>query len=1012
MGKPEARSGWRNAAAAAWVLVAVACAAYMHWHLRRETMDRAEERLVSMCEERARMLQEQFGVTVNHVHALAILISTFHFEKFPSAIDQDTFAKYTARTSFERPLLNGVAYAQRIFHHEREMFENQQGWIMKTMKRQAAPPQDEYAPVIFSQDTVSYLARIDMMSGEEDRENILRARATGKAVLTNPFRLLGSNHLGVVLTFAVYRPGLAADASVEERVEATAGCLVVVVSSNQIPTNRYLGGAFDVESLVENLLSKLAGNQDIVVNVYDVTNASEPMAMYGPQSPDGKVSLFHVSTLDFGDPFRAHEMRCRLVASFSWHKFVGCFLLGSCTNSGNLSRYRQKPPLPWSAITNPLGTFVIWMLVGYIICAAWSRYDKVSEDCRKMEELKTQAEAADVAKSQFLATVSHEIRTPMNGVLGMLDMLLGTDLSMTQKDYAQTAQMCGRALITLINDVLDRAKIEAGKLELEAVPFDLRSLMDDVISLFSSKSREKCIELAVFVCDDVPKVVIGDPWRYRQILTNLVGNAVKFTERGHVFVRVCLAENSKVEANQVLNGTMNGKDGKVETTANGAFNTLSGFQAADERNNWDYFKLLLSDKEPHMDELECDRSYQNDCDCVTLMISIEDTGVGIPLHAQDRVFTPFMQADSSTSRNYGGTGIGLSISKCLAELMGGQISFTSRPFVGSTFTFSAVLKRSCKDTSSDSKRSLSEALPTAFKGMKAILVDGRPVRGAVTRYHLNRLGIVVKVVNNLSMGLQTLAGQNGVKESREKLSMLFIESDIWRPETDILLLNRLHELKNNGQVHELPKLVLLVTSEADKDRYGSAFDIVMYKPIRASTIASCLQQLLKVVMPERKDNQNRPSFLRSLLIGKNILIVDDNKVNLRVAAAALKKYGAKVHCVESGKDAVSLLQQPHCFDACFMDVQMPEMDGFEATRQIRQMEVKANEERKALDLMEGSTFVESHLPVLAMTADVIQATYEECIKSGMDGYVSKPFDEEQLYQAVSRLVVGTKESAV
>jgi histidine kinase 2/3/4 (cytokinin receptor) len=136
---------------------------------------------------------------------------------------QDTFAKYTARTSFERPLLNGVAYAQRIFHHEREMFENQQGWIMKTMKRQAAPPQDEYAPVIFSQDTVSYLARIDMMSGEEDRENILRARATGKAVLTNPFRLLGSNHLGVVLTFAVYRPGLAADASVEERVEATAG---------------------------------------------------------------------------------------------------------------------------------------------------------------------------------------------------------------------------------------------------------------------------------------------------------------------------------------------------------------------------------------------------------------------------------------------------------------------------------------------------------------------------------------------------------------------------------------------------------------------------------------------------------------------------------------------------------------------------------------------------------------------------------------------------------------------
>ncbi|CAM0944275.1 unnamed protein product [Alopecurus aequalis] len=872
-------------------------------------------------------------------------------------------------TSFERPLLNGVAYAQRIFPHEKEMFERQHGWIMKTMSREGAALQDEYAPVIFSQDTVSYLARMDMMSGEEDRENILRARATGKPVLTNPFRLLGSNHLGVVLTFAVYRPNLPADASVEQRVEATAG---------------YLGGAFDVETLVENLLNKLAGNQDILVNVYDVTNASEPMAMYGSQTPDDKGGLLHVSMLDFGDPFRRHEMRCN---------------------------YKQTPPLPLSAISNPVGAFVIFLLVGYIICAAWSRYDKVTEDCRKMEELKTQAEAADIAKSQFLATVSHEIRTPMNGVLGMLDMLLGTDLTMTQKDFAQTAQGCGKSLIRLINDVLDRAKFEAGRLELEAVPFDLRSLLDDVISLFPSKLKEKSIELAVFVCDDVPKLVIGDPWRFQQIVTNLVGNAVKFTERGHVFVRVSLAESSNEEANRVLNGALNGKDCKVDSTANGACNTLSGFQAADERNSWEYFKLLLSDKDLLSDELEGDKSNQVDADHVTLMISIEDTGVGIPLHAQDRVFTPFMQADSSTSRNYGGTGIGLSISKCLAELMGGQISFTSRPSIGSTFTFSAVVKRTSKDTSNDSERSLCEALPTAFKGMKAILVDGKPVRSAVTRYHLNRLGIKVQVVNNMSTGIQAF-GQNGATQSREKPCMVFIEHDIWRPETDIQLLSRLHALRTNGQVHKSPKSILLVTSEADKDKYGSTFSAVMCKPIRASTIASCLQQLLQVEIPVRKDNQNRPSFLRSLLVGKNILVVDDNRVNLRVAQAALKKYGAKVHCVESGKDAISLLQPPHCFDACFMDVQMPEMDGFEATRQIREMEKKVNDEKREQSTsMEGSTFVEWHTPVLAMTADVIQATYDKCINSGMDGYVSKPFDEQQLYQAVSRLVVGTTDTA-
>lgn len=221
-----------------------------------------------------------------------------------------------------------------------------------------------------------------------------------------------------------------------------------------------------------------------------------------------------------------------------------------------------------------------------------------------------------------------------------------------------------------------------------------------------------------------------------------------------------------MEANQVLHGTMNGKDGKFESTANGALNTLSGFEAADRRNNWQYFKLLLSDKESLLDDLEGEDSNQSDSDHVTLAISIEDTGVGIPLQAQDRVFTPFMQADSSTSRNYGGTGIGLSISKCLAELMGGQISFTSRPFVGSTFTFSATLKQSYKATSVDSGRSLLEALPTAFKGMKAILIDGRPVRSAVTRYHLKRLGVLVQVVNSMSAGVKAFPGQNGATTSR------------------------------------------------------------------------------------------------------------------------------------------------------------------------------------------------------------------------------------------------------
>ncbi|XP_020576264.1 probable histidine kinase 6 [Phalaenopsis equestris] len=971
MGSEMPAAGWRWwqtwTAWTLWMLAMLSVWLVIHWYNSVSTMTSAEEALVSMCDERARMLQDQFAVSVNHVHALAVLISTFHYQKDPSAMDQDTFAFYTGMTAFERPLLNGVAYAQRVLHSERGKFESLQGWIIRTMKQEPSPVQNEYAPVIFSQETVSYLEVIDMMSGEEDRENILRARATGKAVLTNPFRLLESNHLGVVLTLPVYRLGLPADATIEGRIEATAG---------------YLGGAFDVESLVENLLRKLAGNQDIVVNVYDVTNISNPLTMYGLENLEGYTLLTHVSMLDFGDPFRKHQMVCR---------------------------YSQKPTMPWSAITSPSGLVVILMLVAYILYAAQKRYVMVMEDCRKMEELKVQAEAADIAKSQFLATVSHEIRTPMNGVLGMLDMLLDTDLNLPQKDYAQTAQVCGKALIALINEVLDRAKIEAGKLEIEAVPFDLRAILDDVLSLFSAKSREKGIELAALVSNSVPEVLTGDPGRFRQIITNLVGNSVKFTERGHILVQVHLSRQSDIAIEGMSSTCLNGKVDEVEAMSSGRkINTLSGFEAADDRNSWENFKLLLSNESSQaavsLNGFSSDKKSKN----VSLIVSVEDSGIGIPFNAQDRVFTPFMQADSSTSRNYGGTGIGLSISKCLVELMGGRIHFISRPNVGSTFTFTAVLEQCIGSAGGDLKRSPSEDLPICFKGMKIVLLDQRPVRSAVTSYHLHRLGIGVEVAENSMMALDILSRKNGCSKKEKMPMILFLEKDFWS-DIDVCLRKQLLEWKQTRRIPELPKIILLGTSECDKVKGESFADLVIMKPLRASAVAVCLKQAVGIENQMRKELPYGLVFLRSILMGKNILVVDDNKVNLRVAAAALKKYGAKVECAESGKVALSLLKLPHKFDACFMDVQMPEMDGFEATRQVRIMEVEANEQAKSGDASHHGCYSEStqwHLPILAMTADVIQATYEECMKCGMDGYVSKPFDEEQLSQAVAKFVAS------
>lgn len=955
------KSWWRNLLVT-WMLIGTLFSMWVFWYMNSQALEKRKETLASMCDERARMLQDQFNVSMNHVQAMSILISTFHHAKNPSAIDQGTFARYTERTAFERPLTSGVAYAVRVLHSEREHFEKQQGWTIKRMdppdqvpvhkdvddgeESEAPEPsliqqnQEEYAPVIFAQETVAHVVSIDMLSGKEDRENVLRARASGKGVLTAPFKLLKSNRLGVILTFAIYKRDLPSNATPDERIQATDG---------------YLGGIFDIESLVEKLLQQLASKQTILVNVYDTTNLSFPISMYG--SNEFEDELEHVSPLNFGDPFRQHEMRCR---------------------------FKQKPPWPWLAITTSYGILVITLLVAQIFHATMNRITKVEDDFQKMRVLKKRAEAADVAKSQFLATVSHEIRTPMNGVLGMLHMLMDTDLDVTQQDYVRTAQASGKALVSLINEVLDQAKIEAGKLELEAVRFDLREILDDVLSLFSGKSQDKGVELSVYISEKVPEMLIGDPGRFRQIITNLMGNSIKFTVKGHIFVTVHLVE-------EVMDMT------EVEKELSWQ-NTLSGFPVADRSKSWAGFKTL------NQEGSTCPVS-SSSSEAINLIVSVEDTGVGIPLEAQTRIFTPFMQVGPSISRTHGGTGIGLSISKCLVGLMNGEIGFVSLPKIGSTFTFTAVFTNGGNSSYLQKIQQINQPSGSIeFHGMKAIVVESREVRAKASKYHIQRLGIQVEVVSGLNHGFSVISS------GKKVIDIILVEQEVWDKDLGMsaLFVSRLMNFDQG-----VPPKVFLLANSVNSSRnghetLGNYYPYVIVKPLRASMLAASLQRATGVKNRGNHRNGELPSLsLRSLLLGRKILVVDDNNVNLRVAAGALKKYGADVVCADSGKKAISLLEPPHQFDACFMDIQMPEMDGFEATRRIRDMESNINDR-----IQHGELFREAHkdisrchIPIMAMTADVIHATNEECLKCGMDGYVSKPFEAEQLYREVSRFFV-------